>query len=99
MGLGGIGDLMLSCASTQSRNFAFGLSLGQGAPVAEALARPGVIVEGVHTARAIPSLAGSLSIEMPIGTAVARVLHEGSDIDREMAAMLSRPLRSEFSQI
>ncbi len=95
MGLGGVGDLMLSCASTQSRNFAFGKLIGEGMPVAEALARPDIIVEGVHTARAIPRLAQAMAVDLPICAAVANVLHEGSDIDREMANLLSRPLREE----
>jgi len=95
MGLGGVGDLMLSCASTQSRNFAFGVLIGQGMPVADAIARPDVVVEGVHTARAIPGLANALRVEMPICSAVARVLHDNSDIGQEMAGLLSRPLRDE----
>jgi glycerol-3-phosphate dehydrogenase (NAD(P)+) len=86
---------MLSCASTQSRNFTFGKLIGEGMPVAEALARPDIIVEGVHTARAIPRLAQAMAVDLPICAAVANVLHEGSDIDREMANLLSRPLREE----
>lgn len=95
MGLGGVGDLTLSCSTEQSRNFAFGVSIGKGMPVAEAIARPDVVVEGVHTARAVPELARSLGVEMPICEAVARVLHEDSDIDQAMAELLSRPLRPE----
>ncbi len=95
MGLGGVGDLMLSCVSTQSRNFAFGKLIGEGMPVAAALARPDIIVEGVHTARAIPRLAKAMAVDLPICSAVANVLHGGGDIDREMAGLLSRPLREE----
>jgi len=54
-----------------------------------------VVVEGLHTARAVPDLMQSLGIEMPICEAVARVLHEDSDIDQAMAELLSRPLRPE----
>jgi glycerol-3-phosphate dehydrogenase (NAD(P)+) len=64
-------------------------------PVAEAKARPDVVVEGVHTAAAVPDLVQSLGIEMPICEAVARVLHEDSDIGQAMAELLSRPLRPE----
>lgn len=95
MGLSGVGDLALTCSARQSRNFSFGMEIGQGMPVADALARPDVVVEGVHTARAIPALARSLGVEMPICEAVARVLHAGDDIDQAMAGLLSRPLRSE----
>ena len=95
MGLSGVGDLTLSCSTEQSRNFAFGVMIGRGMPVAEAKARPDIVVEGVQTARAVPDLARSLGIEMPICEAVARVLHEDSDIDQAMAELLSRPLRPE----
>lgn len=95
MGMGGIGDLALTCSTGQSRNFRFGVQIGEGMPVAEAVARPDVVVEGVHTARAIPNLARSLRVEMPICEAVAKVVHEGRDIDETMQGLLSRPLRSE----
>jgi glycerol-3-phosphate dehydrogenase (NAD(P)+) len=95
MGLSGVGDLTLTCSTEQSRNFAFGLKIGQGMPVIEAKSRPDVVVEGVQTARAVPGLVQSLGIEMPICEAVARVLHEDNDIDQAMTELLSRPLRSE----
>lgn len=95
MGMAGIGDLALTCSTEQSRNFRFGVSIGQGMPVADAMSRPDAVVEGVHTARAIPDLARSLGVEMPICQAVATVLHEGGDIDEAMMDLLSRPLRSE----
>jgi glycerol-3-phosphate dehydrogenase (NAD(P)+) len=95
MGLSGVGDLTLTCSTEQSRNFAFGMKVGRGMPVAEAKARPDVVVEGVHTAAAVPDLVQSLGIEMPICEAVARVLHEDSDIGQAMAELLSRPLRPE----
>lgn len=95
MGLSGVGDLTLTCSTEQSRNFAFGVKIGRGMPVAEAMSKPDTVVEGVHTARAVPELMQSLRIEMPICEAVARVLHEHSDIDQAMAELLSRPLRNE----
>lgn len=95
MGLSGVGDLTLTCSTEQSRNYAFGAAIGRGLPVAEALARPDVVVEGVHTARAVPGLAKSLGIDMPIGEAVAAVLHHGAGIDEAIAGLLARPLRAE----
>jgi glycerol-3-phosphate dehydrogenase (NAD(P)+) len=95
MGLGGVGDLALTCSTEQSRNFAFGVLIGRGMPVADALSRPDIVVEGVHTARAVPKLARSLGVEMPICEAVATVLHENGDIDEAMQSLLSRPLRRE----
>ncbi len=97
MGLSGVGDLTLTCSTEQSRNFAFGVKIGGGMPVAEAKSRKDVVVEGVHTARAVPDLAHSLGIELPICEAVTRVLHEDSDIDQAMTELLSRPLKSENS--
>jgi glycerol-3-phosphate dehydrogenase (NAD(P)+) len=95
MGLGGIGDLTLTCSTEQSRNYAFGAAIGRGMPVAEAVARPDVVVEGVHTARAIPALAASAGVETPICSAVAAVLHEGAALDDAINGLLSRPLRPE----
>ena len=95
MGLAGVGDLTLTCSTEQSRNFAFGALIGRGMPVEEAKSRPDIVVEGVHTAQAVPDLVQSLGIEMPICEAVARVLHEDGDIDQAMAELLSRPLRPE----
>ncbi len=95
MGLGGVGDLALTCSTEQSRNFAFGALIGRGMPVADAMSRPDIVVEGVHTARAVPRLARSLGVEMPICEAVAKVLHGNGDIDEAMVGLLSRPLRRE----
>ncbi|MCA8929586.1 MAG: NAD(P)-dependent glycerol-3-phosphate dehydrogenase [Alphaproteobacteria bacterium] len=95
MGLGGVGDLTLTCSTEQSRNFHFGVLIGRGLPVADALARPDVVVEGVHTARAVPGLAQALGVDLPICQAVADVLHAGCPIDRAIADLLARPLRRE----
>lgn len=87
-GLSGLGDLMLTCASAQSRNFAAGLALGQGAPLP-----PGKTQEGVATARAAVSLGAKFNIEMPIAAAVAAVLDNTLTIDGAMASLLARPLK------
>ncbi len=88
-GLCGLGDLSLSCASAQSRNFALGRALGAGE------AMPGGTVEGVATARAACRLGARLGVELPIAAAVADVLEERSTIGGAMAALLARPLREE----
>jgi glycerol-3-phosphate dehydrogenase (NAD(P)+) len=88
-GLSGLGDLSLTCNSTQSRNFALGRALGSGA------ARPGGTIEGVATARAACALSARHGVEMPIAAAVADVLDGGQTIDGAMDALLSRPLRDE----
>ncbi len=96
MGLGGLGDLVLTCSSEQSRNFAFGKALGEGQPIAALLARPDVTVEGAMTASAIPALAQKHGIEMPICAAVAAVIEGEAGIDDAMAGLLSRPLGQEL---
>lgn len=88
-GLSGLGDLSLTCNSGQSRNFALGVALGQGAP------RPAGTVEGVATARAACQLAAAEGVDMPIAAAVADVLEGAATLQEAMDALLSRPLRSE----
>jgi glycerol-3-phosphate dehydrogenase (NAD(P)+) len=94
-GLSGLGDLVLTCTATQSRNYALGLALGRGASLGEALAQRRSVVEGVATAAAVARLAARLDVEMPITAAVDAVLHRGMAIDRMIEALLSRPYRSE----
>ena len=80
---------MLTCSSTQSRNFALGRALGAGE------ARPAGTVEGVATARAACQLAAGHRIELPIAAAVADVLDGALTLEGAMAALLARPLREE----
>jgi len=94
-GLSGLGDLVLTCTAGQSRNYALGLKLGQGAGLAAALAGTRSVVEGVATAAAIVRLAERLEIELPIMAAVDGVLHRGMAIDMMIDGLLSRPYRSE----
>lgn len=95
MGLAGLGDLTLTCSARQSRNFSLGMQLGAGRPLAEIMAERQGIAEGVFTARSVSTLAARLGVEMPICAAVDRVLHDGADLDREIEALLSRPLTME----
>jgi glycerol-3-phosphate dehydrogenase (NAD(P)+) len=94
-GLSGLGDLVLTCTATQSRNYAFGLRLGRGASLAAAMAERRGVIEGVATAAAVTRLAARLGAEMPICEAVHAVLHRGMAIDALIEALLSRPYRSE----
>jgi glycerol-3-phosphate dehydrogenase (NAD(P)+) len=89
-GLSGFGDLVLTCTSTQSRNFRFGCALGKG----EAF-DPRVTVEGVATARAVVKLAGSLGIDMPV-TAMVNALALGKiALNDAIGQLMSRPLKQE----
>jgi len=94
-GLSGLGDLVLTCNATQSRNHALGLALGRGQSLAAALAGRRSVVEGVATATAVAQLAERLAIEMPISQAVDAVLRSGVPIDEMTDRLLRRPYRSE----
>ncbi|WP_417767151.1 NAD(P)H-dependent glycerol-3-phosphate dehydrogenase [Stappia sp.] len=93
-GLSGLGDLVLTCSSPQSRNFAFGMALGEGRTVTE-LAAGGKLAEGVHSAAIAVDLAARHGIEMPIGTAVSAVLEGRIGLDAALASLMTRPLRRE----
>ena len=95
MGLSGLGDLVLTCTSKQSRNYSLGLALGAGRTLAEILGERHSVAEGVYTASAAVALADKLGLEMPIATAVDEVLNKGADIDVVIEALLARPLRAE----
>lgn len=95
MGLSGLGDLVLTCTSAQSRNYSLGLALGAGRTLAEILGERHSVAEGVYTASAAVALADKLGLEMPIAAAVDAVLNKGADIDVVIEALLARPLRAE----
>lgn len=89
-GLSGLGDLVLTCTSTQSRNFRYGCALGRG----EAF-DPKVTVEGVATAEAVVKLAGTLGVDMPV-TAMVNALALGRiALNDAVAHLMSRPLKQE----
>jgi glycerol-3-phosphate dehydrogenase (NAD(P)+) len=93
MGLSGLGDVVLSCSSAQSRNFAYGERLGRGVPLAEAAG--GKLVEGAFTAGALIDLARAAQVDMPIAKAVADVIAGGLSVDDAVSALMSRPLKAE----
>jgi glycerol-3-phosphate dehydrogenase (NAD(P)+) len=90
VGLSGLGDLILSCSSLQSRNFAFGIALGRGeAPNRDKLA------EGEFTAPVLIELAASQNVDMPVSTAVAAILSGKVTIDAAIEGLLTRPFKAE----
>jgi glycerol-3-phosphate dehydrogenase (NAD(P)+) len=93
MGLSGLGDLILTCLSAQSRNYSLGVALGQGQEPQAAGA--GKLTEGVFTASALLALARRKGVEMPISAAVAAVLARKLTIDAAIEALLMRPFRAE----
>ncbi|TGP48237.1 NAD(P)-dependent glycerol-3-phosphate dehydrogenase [bacterium M00.F.Ca.ET.230.01.1.1] len=90
MGLSGLGDLLLTCSSAQSRNFAYGLALGQGKPLAGL-----PLAEGVPTAGIAARIAAERGIEAPIISAVAAILDGKVTIDQAVTALMTRPLKTE----
>lgn len=95
MGLSGLGDLLLTCSSPQSRNFAFGLAIGEGVGVAEALARSKGVVEGAATARIARQIAEKHKVDMPIIAAVSAIVDDGASPEDEIARLLARPVKVE----
>lgn len=95
-GLCGLGDLVLTCSSPQSRNMSVGLALGKGESLQTALSGKLSVAEGVASAEPLRALAAELGVELPICEAVAAILAGETDIDQAVAALLARPLKSEF---
>lgn len=94
-GLAGVGDLMATCASPDSRNHSVGVLLGQGLTLEAAIAATGGTAEGVKTSTAVLELATALGVEMPITQAVVGVLHRGLPVDDLAPLLLARPLKDE----
>jgi glycerol-3-phosphate dehydrogenase (NAD(P)+) len=92
MGLSGLGDLLLTCSSPQSRNFTFGVNLGRGQKPA---AIHGGLAEGVFTAPVLLEMARDRLVDMPISAAVAALLTEKLSVDAVIESLLSRPLKAE----
>jgi glycerol-3-phosphate dehydrogenase (NAD(P)+) len=93
-GLSGLGDLILTCSSPQSRNFSLGVALGKGEPPREAqLARK--LAEGAFTAPVLVEMASQNGIEMPIASAVAAILDGALDIDAAIENLMTRPFKAE----
>ncbi len=95
MGMCGVGDLLLTCSSMQSRNFSLGVALGQGKSLKDILAQRNSVTEGVYTAEALMVMAKNNAVEMPISEAMYKCLSEGVSVDEMIARMLDRPVKSE----
>jgi glycerol-3-phosphate dehydrogenase (NAD(P)+) len=95
-GLSGLGDLVLTCSSLQSRNMSLGAELGKGKKLADILASRNSVAEGVTTAHAAATLAGKVGVEMPIVQAVHAILSDGANIEETIEKLLARPPRQEF---
>ena len=94
-GLCGLGDLVLTCSSTSSRNFSLGKALGEGQSAAQALAGKNSVAEGAHTAPVLADLAAREGVAMPIVDAVCRLLSGDSPARAVVADLLARSLKAE----
>lgn len=93
-GLSGLGDLVLTCSSTASRNFSFGMGLGRGTPAADLLADRRTVAEGALTAPVLREAAGEAGVDMPVASAVCALM-EGAPLRGVIDNLLARPLRGE----
>ena len=95
-GLSGIGDLVLTCSSTLSRNYTVGVKLGQGMKLRDILAQMRSVAEGVATAESAYALSRKYDVEMPIVEQVYKVLNEDKDPGHAVKDLMERSLKSEF---
>lgn len=94
-GLSGLGDLVLTCSSTQSRNMSFGRALASGQRATDLLAASKSVVEGVQTAPALLALMRRVHVDMPIASTIASLLDDELTVSEAVRNLMSRPLRAE----
>jgi glycerol-3-phosphate dehydrogenase (NAD(P)+) len=95
-GLAGLGDLILTCTSSQSRNFQVGFKLGQGQTLAQILGPMAMVAEGVKTSRAVHLLAERLEVEVPLITAIYKILYDGLAPKEAIKKLMTRELKDEL---
>ena len=97
VGLSGLGDLVLTCSSTSSRNFSLGKGIGEGRSPAELMSDRRTVAEGAFTAPALARLARKKGIDMPVVAAVDKLLSGEANVDQVLQELLARPPRAEAS--
>ena len=95
LGLGGIGDLIVTCTSTHSRNYTLGFKLGQGQTMDEALNEMNMVVEGIYTTNSVYHLAKQQNVDMPITNALYKVLFEDNPVEDSVKDLMGRDKKSE----
>lgn len=95
LGLSGVGDMMLTCSSQQSRNYSLGYALGKGKTIDEILKSRNSVTEGLHTAESAAKLSKKYSVEMPICNTMHQCLNEGLAIKTALHEIMNRPLSHE----
>ncbi|HEX2058571.1 MAG TPA: NAD(P)H-dependent glycerol-3-phosphate dehydrogenase [Actinomycetota bacterium] len=99
LGLAGVGDLMATCASPQSRNHYVGIELGKGRKIDEIIGSMNMVAEGVKSCKPIFELGQAAGVWMPITENVVRICHEGATVEELVEDLLSREIRSEFEGV
>ena len=99
LGLAGVGDLVATCASPQSRNHSVGIELGKGRKIDEIIGSMNMVAEGVKSCKPIFELGQEADVYMPITENVVRICHEGVTVDEVVADLLAREVLSEFAGI
>jgi glycerol-3-phosphate dehydrogenase (NAD(P)+) len=94
-GLSGLGDLVLTCSSTSSRNYSLGKGIGEGRSAAELLSDRKTVAEGAFTAPVLARLAREKGIDMPIVDSVDALIAGRANVDQVLDALLTRPPRAE----
>jgi glycerol-3-phosphate dehydrogenase (NAD(P)+) len=95
LGLSGLGDLILTCGSAQSRNMSLGRALGEGRSLSETLGARSAVTEGIYTAAALVRLAREKNVEMPIAEAVYSIVEGQLGVDEAITTLMQRPLKAE----
>jgi glycerol-3-phosphate dehydrogenase (NAD(P)+) len=95
MGLSGLGDLILTCSSTQSRNMSLGKAIGEGRTLKDIMAERNSVAEGAHTVEIVHKIALEKGLDMPITAAVYKILKEGQDVRTITNELLARPFTTE----
>jgi glycerol-3-phosphate dehydrogenase (NAD(P)+) len=95
-GLAGMGDLIATCSSKQSRNNTVGMQLGMGRSIADVLAEMNMVAEGVKSSPSVLDLARRYGVDMPITEQVVAVCHEGRSAADALGALMQRTRKSEF---
>lgn len=95
IGLSGLGDLILTCGSPQSRNMSLGRALGRGETLGDALAGKVSVSEGVYTATAVRRIADDKGVDMPISAAVCDIVEGKVAVDQAIEQLMNRPIKAE----
>ncbi len=97
-GLAGVGDLLLTCTTAQSRNFTVGFKIGQGQKLADILADMRMVAEGVRNAKSVYNLSRQSAVDMPIVAETYRILYEDLNPARALANLMTRKLKNELDE-